>query len=252
MKRSSAPSSSSSDASSTPPTSAKKRKKEQTFLDRYKKIPGIEVSTLGNTFARCVYCKTDVSIAHSGIYDIQRHCRKNIHQQHEAAAKTAAKCASITSFMPSQNVKMEEEPTIRAEVMLTELTVRTNLPLSTADIISRTVKSAFPDSKIVQNYSCCRNKATAIIKCMAAETKDQLRQKISSGPFCVATDGSNDQRQKQYPVVITTVGDSGVEQSLLSVPVLDLQTPSTGELQFEKDCRLLIFRLDSFLTVCTP
>ena len=63
---------------------------------------------------------------------------------------------------------------------------------------------------------------------MALDIKTELQEFFSHGPFCVATDGSNEQCDKQYPVVITTVGDRGMETSLLSVPVLGLRSPSTG------------------------
>lgn len=89
-----------------------------------------------------------------------------------------------------------------------ELIVKMNLPLSTADVISKTVKNAFPESKTAQNYQCCRKKATAMIHQMSLDIKSTLKARIATGPFCVSTDGSNVQRDKQYPVVITTVGES--------------------------------------------
>lgn len=89
-------------------------------------------------------------------------------------------------------------------------------------------KSAFPDSNIAQKFQCCRNKATTIVECMAADMKSDLRQRIRSGPFTIQTDGSNEQRDKMYPVVITTATPTGVSTELLSVPTLNLQEPSTG------------------------
>ena len=40
--------------------------------------------------------------------------------------------------------------------MFMELIVKMNLPMTTADIITKTVKSAFPDSPIAQKYECGR------------------------------------------------------------------------------------------------
>ena len=131
--------------------------------------------------------------------------------------------------MPSQQVSQVEQGVIRAEAMFSELIVKSNLPLTTADIITKTVKSAFPDSKIAQSYSCSRNKTTAIITSMAEDIKVSVKDRMLTGPFCVATDGSNEQREKQYPVVITTIGESGISTDLLSVPTLDLQSASTGK-----------------------
>ena len=50
---------------------------------------------------------------------------------------------------------------------------------------------------------------------MALDIKTELREKFSNGPFCVATDGSNEQCDKQYPVVITTVGERNGDKSAI-------------------------------------
>ena len=48
----------------------KRNKYEQSYLVKYSKIPGIKPSKLGPKYARCDYCKCDVSISHAGVYDI--------------------------------------------------------------------------------------------------------------------------------------------------------------------------------------
>ncbi|KAK7094014.1 hypothetical protein V1264_007690 [Littorina saxatilis] len=173
----------------------------------------------------------DFLIAHSGKYDIDRHCLSKSHKDHASAKKAAAGSRTMADFIPTAKVLPEEQAAVRAEAMFVELIVKMNLPLSTADVISKTVKSAFPDSETAQKYQwqCCRKKATAMIHQMSLDIKSTLKARIATGPFCVSTDGSNEQRDKQYPVVITTVGEFGVCTDLLSVPTMGVQSPSTGE-----------------------
>ena len=56
--------------------SSKKVKKggyNQVFLEEYAAIKGIRASRLGPMYAFCAYCVKDISISHSGRYDIDRH-----------------------------------------------------------------------------------------------------------------------------------------------------------------------------------
>lgn len=73
---------------------------------------------------------------------------------------------------------------------------------------------------ILSALKCCRMKATAMIKEMAAQTSTALVNRMRSGPYSLSTDGSNDAESKQYPLVIRTVAESGlVTSEVLSVPV---------------------------------
>ena len=56
---------------------------------------------------------------------------------------------------------------------------------------------------------------------MAAVIKEEIVEKMKTGPFSFATDGSNDSKDKQFPIVVTTIcPEEGVKVNLLSVPVL--------------------------------
>ena len=116
---------------------------------------------------------------------------------------------------------------IRAEVMMTETLVQMNASLSSADLLNKTIKKAFANTPVGKKYSCARSKTTAIVRCLAETEQKKMAELIGHSPYCISTDGSNDQRDKQYPVVLTFVGDSGVETRLFSVPFL--KESSTGE-----------------------
>lgn len=78
------------------------------------------------------------------------------------------------------------------------------------------------DSPTVKSYHCGRTKATAIAVEMAKTIKEEIVIEMKNGPFSIATDGSNDSKEKQFPLVVSTICPDGVRISLLSVPVLSV------------------------------
>ena len=195
-------------------------------------LGGISRSSLGDSYAHCDYCKCDFSIAHSGSFDIQGHLKTKKHTNYLSLARDAKAVnqPKLNMFMPSSSSTLSavDRDIIRAEVMVTESLVKMNASLSSADVFTKVVKAAFPDSKIAQGYSCCRNKTTAIINSMAEKEKDDIKEQLQQSPFCVSTDGSNDKGGiKQFPVVISSVGEEGIVTRLLSVSTL--KKAATGE-----------------------
>ena len=90
-----------------------------------------------------------------------------------------------------------------------------NLLIAASDVINSVVKKVFPDSKIAQSYKCGRSKTTALVKHLAQETKESIADRCKAVPFSISTDRSNDQKNKQFPVVISLPGPFGVTQELL-------------------------------------
>ena len=60
---------------------SKKPRYEAKFLRQYFTIPGI-TSSCGDKYARYGYCKKDISIGHSGAFDIERHRATKTHQDY--------------------------------------------------------------------------------------------------------------------------------------------------------------------------
>ena len=59
-----------------------------------------------------------------------------------------------------------------------------------------------------------------MIKEMAAITMNNLAQRMQERLYSIATNGSNEKDKKQFPLVITTLGDNGlVSAELLALPV---------------------------------
>ena len=201
------------------------KKRSQIYLSKYSSFPGIEPSSRGTSHAYCRYCRLDFSISHSGSGDIDKHRASKGHKKVESSAKNTR---PMTVFLERSGTA-EDRAVIRAEVMFAELATQLNWPITSNDMITKTVKAAFPDSSIAKKYACGRSKATSLVKELANDGKIKITESIATAPFCIATDGSNDQRNKQFPVVINYADlDVGVCCRLLSVPVLT-NKPATGK-----------------------
>jgi len=119
----------------------KRNKYEQSYLVKYSKIPGIKPSKLGPKYARCDYCKCDVSISHAGVYDINRHREKIKHKENETAVNNHTLTNYFGKDDPSSNFKLS---VVNAEAMMSKLTCNWNLPLTAADAFTSVFKKAFP------------------------------------------------------------------------------------------------------------
>ena len=101
------------------------------------------------------------------------------------------------------------------------------------------------DSKIAQEYQCGRLKTAAVLKHLATDVKHSIESAMKSGLYCISTDGSNDQRDKQFPLVVSTIEENGIEMRLLCLPVL--KEAATGDYFL---CYLFVFSfLDSTISI---
>ena len=83
------------------------------------------------------------------------------------------------------------------------------------------IAQQFHNSAIAQQFQCSRTKTTAIIKDLSSKHKALLRMK--SGPFSLATDGSNDSNAKPFSIVVRTGNPVtlSVVAEVVSLPVLE-------------------------------
>ena len=77
--------SSSKRAHCAPDQREKRARVLQKFKDSYRKMPGLQRSTLGDDHAFCVYCLSDINISHSGQFDIETHCKSMKHKKYISA-----------------------------------------------------------------------------------------------------------------------------------------------------------------------
>lgn len=71
--------------------------------------------------------------------------------------------------------------------------------------------------------ACDRNNSTVRIKELALKITEHFSTRMKNGPFTLSTDGSNDERSKQYPVVFRTFEKTlgSVNSEHLSVPICE-------------------------------
>ena len=187
----------------------KKAKYSQKYLKKYDSIPGIKSSQKGDGYAYCTYCRKDFSIASSGMFDISRHKSGPSHASCEKKAKENVVMKNFLTLNNNDTTFSTARLNItKEEAMFTDLIVDLNLLLSAADTITKTVKKAFPDSEIARGNECSRSKTIAMVNTMAKIETATLEELLKIRPYSLSTDGSNDQRDKQFPVVITTIGES--------------------------------------------
>lgn len=196
--------------------SSKKIKYSSSFQKAYTdEFPCIVSSRKGNTFAMCIVCQTDFSVAHGGRSDVLKHVST---QKHKDKVKCVDKNEKLNFFSQSKDQRV-----INAECLFSAFLVEHNLPLNVSDHAASLFRKMFPDSEIAKKYSSARTKTTAIVKEMGMEYKSEILDLIRTAPFCVSTDGSNNTDSKLYPIVVTCFNpvSSEIVSNLLTVPALE-------------------------------
>ena len=167
-------------------------KKKRRFHNKYKsawtqEFSFIKPSRKGDIFTFCELCKNDISVSHSGYYDIKRHIST---EKHKANSRSVKSTSSLHAFQPS-NTKSEK--VIQAEVLLQGFITEHNLPITVNDHFSMLCKRMFPDSEIAKSISCGRTKGTHIILQMASDSLIRVRETMVANkrPYSLSTDGKN-------------------------------------------------------------
>ncbi|KAK8789239.1 hypothetical protein V5799_020986 [Amblyomma americanum] len=193
----------------------------QVFIPSYSTdFPCIQKSRKGEKYAFCTVCRCDLNIAHAGRRDILLHLGTKKHKDSAQIVDTDEKLGGYFSASVDQG-------TIRAECLFTAFLIEHNVPFTAADHAGDLFRKMFPNSKEAVAYACARTKTAAIAKEMANQQVSSVVSCLQSGPFSVATDGSNDAGNdaKLYPIVVTFV-DGTVRTALLAMPTL--KGDSTG------------------------
>lgn len=72
------------------------------------------------------------------------------------------------------------------------------MPIAVAETISPLIRNVFTDSKVAEGYSCGRTKSSCILNyALAQNVREALIEKMKSGPFSLAIDGSSDQNVEE-------------------------------------------------------
>ena len=235
-----ASSTSRSTSCSTGCSKKKKRKRACVFKkDFSKKWPCLTQGAKGELFAFCKVCVCEFGVNSGGRNDCKRHIQSDKHKRNVLAPPEKLRNQTIRGFFvekptTSATASDLELDVTRSEVMLVELAVELNLPMTAVDNFSKAIKRITPDSEIAKRIQCGRSKATAIAKEIAAKTTLDLGRRLQKQVFTLSTDGSNDRgNAKLFPLVVRTVhaDTCEVKSELLSVPVCE--GSATGEKIFQ-------------------
>ena len=155
---------------STTPAPKKKKKYLVNFNTKWSdKHSFIKQLRKGDTFAFCEFCHSNFSVGHGGENNVNKYIATPKHREYYDATKGQKKLTNWTSSLP----KHLEKQAIRAEVLLSGFLVEHNLPLATADHISKLFKSIFPDSQIASKCKCARTMTSHIL--IGSVTKNVMK-----------------------------------------------------------------------------
>jgi len=205
----------------------KKRRTMQQFRTEYSaQYPIIRKSTIDCYHAFCTICSADVSVAHGGISDIQKHVAS---VKHALKAKLREAKPVSSFFAPSTDLSV-----INAEVLFTDFLVEHSLPFASANHAGPLFKKMFPDSDIAKKYGCGSTKTACIIDSLAKADADSIASELQSKPYSVATDGSNDYGAiKLYPLIVRYFNDNIGRVVCVLLKMLECTESSTGEKIFD-------------------
>ena len=227
----------SAETTRTAPPKRKKRRTLQKFRAEYAvKFPVVRKSTVSDTHAYCVICNSDFSIGHGGIGDVAKHV---------GSAKHVAKVGSNAPLLKIEHffADTKDLSVMRAEALFTEFIIEHNIPIACADHAGPLFKKMFPDSSIATKYGCARTKTTCVIETLANNDAKRIASAVQTGPFALATDGSNDLgAAKLYPICVRYFDNEMGKVMCVMLSLKECRTSSTGENIFS----LLDAELSSF------
>ena len=104
-------------------------------------FPCILPSSVSKTYARCMVCESDFSVAHGGYDDVVRHTKSVKHIRAGSALKGTTQ---LTSYFASAKKDDSDNAIIRAETLFCLFLVEHNIPISAADHASQLFKTMLP------------------------------------------------------------------------------------------------------------
>ena len=175
-----------------------------------------------------------LGISHGGKDDCKRHVEGPVH---EAKYKTYKSQLTLSGMFGKGSgaidpvAEKRKHDVTSAELNTMRFFVEHNIAFSSADHCSNLFHTNFPDSKIATEYKAARTKMTSMVKYQAEQISSKIAEK-SKPVFCLSTDGSNDNNDKFYPLVISYIDEGKHCVSLLSVPTVT-EASCTGENIFQ-------------------
>ena len=138
-------------------------------------------------------------------------------------SKAVASTTPIASLFRPQR----SDQAIEAEVRRPTFVVKHNISFLASDHATKLFSKIFPDSAIAKKFSCSRTKTTAIVKkALAPHFTQRVIESMSSGPFSLMMDESNDRRDKSCIILVRLLDPQigEVRTRFLDMPVVKIGT----------------------------
>ena len=167
----------------------------QKNLKNYKDV--ITNFKLGEFYFYCKIYTKDVSCSDGGASDLVRY----YHSPKKGKRKACTNLNRVFSCTKNSSTNIL---TRKAEIKFTGLLTEHNFPIAAVDYLSALVKECFPDSKIVQSYSCAKTKTFCILnRAIYLDLQQSLMGEMKVSIFSLSTDVINDQNLvKMNPVTV--------------------------------------------------
>lgn len=161
--------------------------------------------------ALCSICNSHIAINHGGKSDIQQHIATNLHKSN---MRTASTSKDISNFMIQKDSK-EEILIAAAELTMAYKVVRHHQSFNSLDCTTKLNALMYADSKVATKQTTARTKATAIVKNILAPYSVQqcVKDLNEASFFGIATDASNHNAEKMFPLVIQFFNEKDGQQS---------------------------------------
>ncbi len=138
----------------------------------------------------------------------------------EMAAASSSSMSMAPFCRPQTSLKF-----IEAEILWSKLIAMHNIPFQASDHATKLFHCMFPDSEVVQKFSCGHTKTAVIIKTLGPHYLEKALTDMSK-LFSVLMDESNDKTDKSCIILVrlldTDEGD--VRTRFLDMPIVNIGT----------------------------
>ena len=165
-------------------------------------------------------CAIDFGVTHGGLHDVTSHLRSKRHKDMSKAVASTTPIASL--FRPQRS-----DQAIEAEVRCATFVVTHSISFLASVHATKLFSKIFPDSAITKKFSRPRTKTTTIIKKgLAPHFTQRVIESMSSGPFSLMMDESNDRRDKSCIILVRLLDPQigEVRMRFLDMPVVNIGT----------------------------
>ena len=181
----------------------------------------------------------DISVAGGGIQEVKRHCKS---VKHRTFLEGLEDQPSLTTTLSkaSAEYSFRHHKVLKSEICFARFIAEHNLSFATADHFTKFCKCMFPDSKIVEAFSCtCTKTAVLVTHALGPGAESVVTKMCQKQPFTILCDGGNDNFDKKYFGVLVRLWDKHISQVVvrfLDCPVCNI---ATGETLFQALSKVL-------------